>query len=278
MFICNQYIMYLGTLIALSIMYFCIENVLYFQYIMSVILLIMFVLIISESISQNKRKKVLDKLLPELAKNYYKNKYDKELIIHSVSLNWAGTILTKMYCNSGYVYLNEDKTDHIFISLSRQYRVLNISDSLEDDAIDDKAKELLDSILEKHNVIYSFDLNKSNCSNNQSSYNENLDKYLLDNNISLNILVVKDINDIEESEITSTCESISKEISSEIKNTLSENVFVKFAFITNDDIYTDIKESIDKFNYFDMLTLRYYGKFNLDNSVINNYEYLLISK
>lgn len=277
MFVCNEYVMYLGALMAISIMYFCIEHILFFQYIMAVALLIMFGLIINEAVSQSKRKKVLEKLLPELAKTYYKNKYNKDLTISSINLNWAGTILTKIYCNSGYIYLNEDKTDHIFVSLSRQYRILNISDNLEDDTIIDSSKKILDDVLEKYNVLYSVDLNKSNCNSSQISYNENLEKYCLDNNISLNVLVVKDIKDLDKSSIDSNCESISKEISLELKDKLSKNIFVKFVFTDNDTIYNDIKDSIDKFNHFDALTLKYYDEFNLDNSVTNNYEYLIIS-
>lgn len=86
-------------------------------------------------ISGRKKKKILNKLIPKIAKEYIRDKYGEGLnfCIYNVELNHFQDLSINDYINSVYLYLDENKEKFIYLSLKdKDFKLLKIYDNLQD--------------------------------------------------------------------------------------------------------------------------------------------------
>lgn len=259
----SEFFVSLIVLIAITTMNILTKGTLFsvhmFKFVLGFLLIIIIVTTIIMYIKELKNKKILEKKMPDIAIDYYKSKYKKDLGFYSLELkNSIDYMFIKCYSGSGYVYIDESKTKYIYIHLNSKFELANINDNIEDDIIIKDIENMLSNTKEKHNAIYSVKLYKRAYVKNQYSYKNNINEYLTSNpNIKFVLTIIKKVEITDEDfNYKDYCDEFSKNTFLSLQKDFNDiEIDMGIIFVKNDDTYNYMLDAINEFDYADILFL-----------------------
>lgn len=172
-----------------------IENMPYFLFI-GVYLIYVIIPDFIRTIKLSKTQKTLDVEIPKIACKYYENKYNSKLDKYSFELdNSLESLGIEDYRGSGYVYIDDDRTKYIHVSLNLNFNLIDINDNIEDDIILKSIKSYISNIEDESNLTYFINLHKNLCINDQYRYTS-ISKYFAKNtHIKPKFIIVHKVDD-----------------------------------------------------------------------------------
>lgn len=205
-------------------------------------------------------KKILNFKIPDIATNYYKDKYQKVLSNYHLELEYSIDFLfIKEYSGAAYIYMDKERTKYIYIYLNSKFELANINDNIEDDIVlKDIETILLSNTKEKYNALYSVKLYKRSHTGNQYSYKNDINEYLINNcNIKFTISIIKKIeNKDKDFDYVNYCNNFSEDIySSLLKDFNDIEIDMGIIFVRNEELYNRLLEDIKEYDYADILFL-----------------------
>lgn len=192
---------------------------------------------------------ILNSILSEKAAEYYEYKYGEKLSIHHILLNSFEIKFidkfkrkkSKIYNNSGYVFLDENERKSIYVSLTnKDFKLFRIYDNLQDKDIINDMSKLLSEDLEKNN-IKGVKFGVQIKSHIQTLYNGDIEEYLKNDGVEFSIIVEKKI-DCSNEDLKEYYDEESKKISSVIFNHFSCKTIQLEIIFSDDALYIATKK------------------------------------
>lgn len=222
-------------------------------------------------------KKILDFKIPNIATDYYKNKYKKDLKNYHLELEHSVDFLfVKEYSGAAYyIYIDKERTKYIYIYLNSKFELANINDNIEDDIIIKDIETVLSNTKEKYNALYSVTLYKRASIIPQFSYKNNINDYLINNpNVKFTVTIIKKIEDNDEDfDYNSFSENI---YSSLLKDFNNIEIDMGILFTRSEERYNDFLECIEKFDYADILFMMAFDNAEYDELENDKYSCVII--
>lgn len=201
--------------------------------ILVILLPIIIILSIITHIADKKRKKIVNEIAVEGAKDFYKEKYGETLNIKSI----------KTYFYLAELYLDDDKKKFITVYVNEDYKISGIYDNIQDDEINKDLQELMSKSLEKFDVkvLSELTLNKKS---NRVIYKGDIVEYLTKNNLRINMDILKLFKDKDFS-----CKDFLIEVENTLKAMNLNNYFLDVMFLNEKLPEGMEKEDLDQSNF-----------------------------
>lgn len=249
MFYVNSFINLMDS-IAIYILDFLSSNrALFIAIVVAIFTIRLMVLIcmdIIDAIKPTKNTKSPDTEILRIANKYYKNKYQEKLNTYTLKLDrlWD----TKNSC-SGYVYINDNKSKYIYVTLNSKFESDGIYDNIEDDIIVRDIKSILSkNIKYKYNANCFTRLNKVPCTLKPYRYTTIYEYFNKNLHIKPNIFIV---HKIEDDDFDSYCNKFARELYISLRENLNGiDINLVIYFTKNEEIYNNLTKVITKWENF----------------------------